>query len=89
MEKKLNETHEEVKDEKEAKTPLKERIGNARPVKFVKRHAKGFGAGVAGGVAVVTAAVIAAKVAADRGADGITEVIGDIVDDASSEVVGD
>jgi phosphoglycerate dehydrogenase-like enzyme len=69
MEKKTVEVQKEEATIVEPKTPIKERIMNSRPVKFVKRHKAGVIAGVAATAAAGTAAVLAARGAFDAAGD--------------------
>ena len=80
------ETQETKNEETGKKAPLKQRIAEARPVKFVKRHAKGVAAGAVGAAAIATAAVLAARAAAqDGGLEDITDAIGDVVEEVIPE----
>lgn len=81
----IAETMEENVETAEVIEPrLRDRVANLRPVKFVKRHVKGFAIGVGTAAAVGTAMVVAGKMAADGALETPLDL--DAVTDAVPEI---
>lgn len=79
---------ENANEPKHEKKNLLDAIGNAKPVKFVRKHWKGFVAGAAVAVAA-GAATVAAKnsdVLDVPALDGIGDAVGDAVDTVTDTV---